>query len=816
MASAVASSQIPSPSTKTPPITSTDRRTSQHVPRQETSSRRASLSDPQHLHLVELEEQVRTLTAKLAASEGEKAILAVRAEAVHRVNEFMRQRLAGSPSITSTLKATTASQRSSVSAPTTTPGTRVGSGALPTNETVEQEIARRQSQSQDQDQIRTLQARIKALETEKIASEERATRVHRLNEALRARMAAQAVGGSGSEERASILAPELKWEEAVVKMRTFLSQADDIRRLLDEAEMSYHLSSIGSTSTSKPPTTTKPPTGPGISRQLTDLLRHLDQNNNDFTADIFGSINTISEPLGSEVGYIVSSPPQMRRIRTRAQSWSGPTVDTDIWSHRDSCVFTSSCGLAAISSDGGQEENKEMKKLEALWSVPMFAGFEDEVLKKVAKAAREETRVQGEVVAGPEEMIDAMFIVLGGKVTLQTPENSDLATFSESNIFGDLAVGYDKKARRPPSAQLIAKTDCELVVLTRDGLHLALKSHPEQQEQIKEMIGAKQAWLDEQERKGGETVKEFGGEFLADIARKDLGKLMMLTEADGAFIEKLLLTLTPEVYEPSTLIVQIGDPSTAMFFIHRGTVEVVGPTNQVHAEMVTGSFFGEVGLLYNMPRTASIRAKERSLLMKMTSEGLERVSVLYPDVRRRIVEVAEERHELFKRRVAVMREETVGKQVVGGGDGADLDLEVTRQALRGMEIFKGIDEFSPINELAASMVRKSWSTGETIIRCGDIGTSMFLLAAGNVNFVSEFGITVDTASGPNTYFGEVAILQDVPRTVSVVAASGGCSTFELKKEDVIGLMQRYPTVSKAIEDVASERLQAHLMRNVLA
>ena len=45
-----------------------------------------------------------------------------------------------------------------------------------------------------------------------------------------------------------------------------------------------------------------------------------------------------------------------------------------------------------------------------------------------------------------------------------------------------------------------------------------------------------------------------------------------------------------------------------MFFINRGTVEVVSEDGEVvFATMNEGKFFGEISLIFSCPRTASIR-----------------------------------------------------------------------------------------------------------------------------------------------------------------------------------------------------------------
>ena len=54
-----------------------------------------------------------------------------------------------------------------------------------------------------------------------------------------------------------------------------------------------------------------------------------------------------------------------------------------------------------------------------------------------------------------------------------------------------------------------------------------------------------------------------------------------------------------------------------MFFINRGTVEVVSEDGEVvFAKMNEGKFFGEISLIFSCPRTASIRSE--SLPMKFS------------------------------------------------------------------------------------------------------------------------------------------------------------------------------------------------------
>lgn len=93
--------------------------------------------------------------------------------------------------------------------------------------------------------------------------------------------------------------------------------------------------------------------------------------------------------------------------------------------------------------------------------------------------------------------------------------------------------------------------------------------------------------------------------------------------------------------------------------------------------------------------------------------------------------------------------------------------------------------------------------------------SMFFLAIGRVEIVTEFGQVIDTAEGPSSWFGEVGILQDLPR-IATIRCISDCSVYELKRSDMLNMMDKYPEIKTRIEETSKERLQEHLMRSILA
>ncbi|KAI8621674.1 cyclic nucleotide-binding-like protein [Chytriomyces sp. MP71] len=355
------------------------------------------------------------------------------------------------------------------------------------------------------------------------------------------------------------------------------------------------------------------------------------------------------------------------------------------------------------------------------------------------------------------------------------------------------------------SATVIAKTNSTMVVVTKQKLDEILSSHPTIRELVDHFSNNKETWWKKQQYVLSQ--EKFGAEFSKDIVREDLKKLRIFSSAPDSFLDSLSCLVKCIAFEPGENIVTIGEDSNSIYFILSGAVEVIGTGGVVHAEILDGSFFGEVGVLLNIKRTASIRAKEQSFIFELEKTDVEKVLSDYPSVTGVLKTEAEARYDLFKQRTVQKPE--------GGSDFPDqFDMEVTFQSLSQLSIFEGV-QASVLSELAMKMIRKNWSAKEFIIKCGELGESMFFLAAGDVIVLTDFGDVLETVSGPSAYFGEVAILEQVPRTASVQCVTT-CSTYELRKEDFMAVMVKYKEIGERIKNTADERMQNYLMRSVLA
>jgi CPA1 family monovalent cation:H+ antiporter len=105
------------------------------------------------------------------------------------------------------------------------------------------------------------------------------------------------------------------------------------------------------------------------------------------------------------------------------------------------------------------------------------------------------------------------------------------------------------------------------------------------------------------------------------------------------------------------------------------------------------------------------------------------------------------------------------------------------------------------------LVPRTVLAGDTVIRQGERGTSLFLVARGVVAVIVAFpGKSPKRVASLHAgeFFGEMALLTQAPRSATVQAVTG-CQLYELSGEDVDRLSERVPAVKQALLDAYEER-----------
>ena len=118
----------------------------------------------------------------------------------------------------------------------------------------------------------------------------------------------------------------------------------------------------------------------------------------------------------------------------------------------------------------------------------------------------------------------------------------------------------------------------------------------------------------------------------------------LFRSAPESFLAAIGAHLRPQSHSPHDYILTEGDEAKAMYWLVRGAVAVTSRDGEsTYAELKPGAFFGEIGVLMGIPRTATIIARTKCLLVVLKKEDLANELPKFPNVEKAIREEAQER-----------------------------------------------------------------------------------------------------------------------------------------------------------------------------
>jgi CRP-like cAMP-binding protein len=124
------------------------------------------------------------------------------------------------------------------------------------------------------------------------------------------------------------------------------------------------------------------------------------------------------------------------------------------------------------------------------------------------------------------------------------------------------------------------------------------------------------------------------------------------------------------------------------------------------------------------------------------------------------------------------------------------------ELLRRVPLFAGLSK-RELEQLSAIADELDLGEGRTLIRQGDRGREFFVLVDGDAA-VTQDGRTVRTLRGGD-FFGEIALVTDVPRTSTVTAATA-VRLLVLTKRDFQRLLREQPGIQRKVLEALAQRL----------
>lgn len=203
-----------------------------------------------------------------------------------------------------------------------------------------------------------------------------------------------------------------------------------------------------------------------------------------------------------------------------------------------------------------------------------------------------------------------------------------------------------------------------------------------------------------------------------------------LSKADLDIIVDAMIEKSAQANER---IIQEGADGDCMYVVEKGNIECLKVINEVEKVVKSigpGGFFGELALLYNCPRAASVEARDDAVLWQLDRETFNHI-VRDASMKQR------EMYEQFLNRVPLL--ETLGENERG--------------------------------RLADSFHKEIVAAGTVVIKQGDTGSRFYLVEKGELSASKGESSSAREVLQykPGDYFGELALIKNESRAATVVA-----------------------------------------------
>ena len=136
-------------------------------------------------------------------------------------------------------------------------------------------------------------------------------------------------------------------------------------------------------------------------------------------------------------------------------------------------------------------------------------------------------------------------------------------------------------------------------------------------------------------------------------------------------------------------------------------------------------------------------------------------------------------------------------------------LQKVHQMLNAVPFLRSLKQ-AEIEELALNLNMRHYMKDETIIRQGEPGKLFYLNFRGRVGVYKSklIGRKQIATIGPGEFFGEIALIENVPRTATVVGLEDG-EMFTLARESFEKVLLTNPAIATVIRQVAASRAESN-------
>ncbi|MEN9572850.1 MAG: hypothetical protein RL514_705 [Verrucomicrobiota bacterium] len=292
----------------------------------------------------------------------------------------------------------------------------------------------------------------------------------------------------------------------------------------------------------------------------------------------------------------------------------------------------------------------------------------------------------------------------------------------------------------------------------------------------------------------------------AAIAPEKLHELPVLQTVPATMLAELAALFTTRTVEAGRDVFREGDQPDNFYLIVRGRVaayKMVGGTETEIRVMEMGDAFGEIALIMDKPRTATIRALATTTLLALSREHFQRVFSRSRELRLALGALADAREQ------AENTTESVHRFMFSEPHGAAPAASALPEQLHGTPLLHLVPPALRM-EAAGMFTALELPAGQIIFREGEPADAFYVIASGRVAVTKRFaeGARALGDMGAGDAFGEIALLDDSPRTATL-RTEEATTLLRLPREQFNHFLERAPGVHERLRDLAAKRRAAH-------
>uniref|UniRef100_A0A8C9ZV92 cGMP-dependent protein kinase n=1 Tax=Sander lucioperca TaxID=283035 RepID=A0A8C9ZV92_SANLU len=250
-----------------------------------------------------------------------------------------------------------------------------------------------------------------------------------------------------------------------------------------------------------------------------------------------------------------------------------------------------------------------------------------------------------------------------------------------------------------------------------------------------------------------------------------------LNKLEPQHMREMVDCMYEKVYTEGQLVIQEGEPGNYLYVLADGLLEVI-QNGKLLGEMRPGTAFGELAILYNCKRTATVKAVSQSHIWALDRQTFQTI----------MMRTTQARHEEYF------------------------------SFLRSVSLLQGLPE-EKLAKVVDCLEVDYFEKGEYIIREGEEGNTFFIIAKGEVIVTQSTEGLAEPQEiktlGVGDYFGEKALISEDVRSANIICSENDTHCLVVDRDNFNQMVGTYEELQSYLKEYVEELSRSDERRNAL-